>query len=247
MDDKRLSVPADYLSIGRTKERFRVAIVTASLGRAGAEKQAFYIVRALAEAGVEVRVYNLSRGGEYEDALRRLHVEMKWIGWLPAPPLRALLLVSALRKFRPHIIQSVHAYTNAYSAIAVRVLSAVSVGGLRSDLSACLADSGRFARYLLTWPDAIAVNSRRAIEQVKQKVLLDPKRFHFLPNAIDLSRFPERAGTDDPQSDADCNCVCVGRLFPAKRVDMFLRALAAARSTEPGLRGTVVGNGPDAA
>lgn len=256
MDDKRLNTNGDLgdtlsgPAYGRnaepTKERFRVAIVTASLGPGGAEKQAFYMARALAEAGVEVRVYNLSRGGEYEDALRRLHVEVKWIGWLPAPPFRILRFVTALRNFRPHIIQSVHAYTNVYTAIAGRVLSAVSVGGLRSDLSACLEDSGRFARCLLTWPDAIAVNSRRALEQVKQEAVLDPKRSYFLPNAIDLSRFPERAGTDDAQSDADCNCVCVGRLFPAKRVDMFLRALAAARSTEPGIRGTVVGYGPEA-
>src|SRR5207245_3277041 len=121
-----------------------------SRGPGGAVKQGFSGARGLAGPGGEVRVSNLHRGGEYGDALRRLHGEVKWIGWLPAPPFRILRFVTALRNFRPHIIQSVHAYTNVYSAIAGRVLSAVSVGGLRSDLSACLEDSGRFARCVLT-------------------------------------------------------------------------------------------------
>src|SRR5207244_5932606 len=105
MDDKRLNTNGDLgdtlsgPAYGRnaepTKERFRVALVTASLGPGGAEKQAFYMARALAEAGVEVRVYNLSRGGEYEDALRAMQVESKLFGWLPGFPLRLLLLLAS--------------------------------------------------------------------------------------------------------------------------------------------------------
>src|SRR2546427_8662278 len=78
------------------KEQLRVAIVTASLGIAGAEKQAFFMIRALAEAGVAVRVYNLSRGGKYEEEVRRLQVESKWFGWLPHPLFRLPLLLAAL-------------------------------------------------------------------------------------------------------------------------------------------------------
>jgi glycosyltransferase involved in cell wall biosynthesis len=228
-------------------QELRVAIVTGNLYLGGAEKQAFYIARALAEAGVEVRVYNLSRGGQYEDALRRLRVESKWFGWLPGPLLRLPLLVTALRSFRPHVIQSIHAYTNAYSALAGKALRAVSVGGLRGDLRACLEEHPRFAKYLMTWPDGIVVNSRKALDQVKHSGLLAPDRVHFLANGIDLSGLPERVGNGAEPSDSECNCACVGRLFPSKRVDLFLRALAAARSVEPKLRGTVVGYGPEAA
>jgi glycosyltransferase involved in cell wall biosynthesis len=220
-------------------EQLRVAVVTASLGLAGAEKQAFYMAKSLAEAGVDVRVYCLARGGEYAEALREMGVESTWFGRLPGALLRLTLLIRAMRGFRPDVIQSVHAYTNVYSAIASKLVGAISVGGLRSDLRSCFADNGRIARSLLTWPDVIAVNSMSAVEQLRQKRLLDATRVHFLPNAIDVEAYPER------RESRKCSAICVSRLFPAKRVDMFVRALAAARSIEPELQGVIVGYGPE--
>src|SRR5262249_8281415 len=64
-------------------------------------------------------------------------------------------------------------------------------------------------------------------------------------NGIDLSCLPDRHWNRDEPEGSGVNCVCVGRLIPLKRVDMFLRALAAARSVEPTLRGTIVGHGPE--
>jgi glycosyltransferase involved in cell wall biosynthesis len=246
-DPNRGESPAADSNAKVAREQLRVAIVTAGLEFAGAEKQTFYMARALAEAGVRVRVYHITNGGQYHDALRSLQIESTWLGRWPSPVFRLPFLLASLRSFRPHVIQSIHAYTNLYSSIAGRVLRAVSVGGLRGDLKACFADNGRFSRYLLTWPDAIAVNSRRAIEQIKQARLVDQSRLHFLPNVIDLDGYQECAGTSRQADGAECTCISVGRLLPAKRVDVFVRALAAARSTEPGLRGAVVGDGPETA
>lgn len=226
--------------------QLRVVVVTASLGMAGAEKQTFYIARALAEAGVAVRVLNLGPGGVYEDALRELKVDSRSFGWLPGVPLRIALLLAALRGFRPHIIQSVHAYTNVYSSIGGRLLRALSIGGLRSDFQACLNNNGRFSRWLLRAPDALAVNSRKALADARQSGWLDPSRLHYLPNAIDLAPFPD-PGSTRQTSNRDCTCICVCRLLRSKRVDVFIRALAVVRSRRPGVRGIVVGYGPETA
>jgi glycosyltransferase involved in cell wall biosynthesis len=224
-----------------SEEKLRVAIVTASLGVAGAEKQAFYIARALAEAGIAVRVYNLGRGGEYADALHSLGVQSRCFGWLPTVPLRLLLLIFAMRSFRPNVIQSVHAYTNIYSALAARIFGAISVGGLRSDVASYLMDSGRFARPLLRWPDAIAANSNSACSDLKRSGLVNPRRVHLLPNAIDLDAYSTQ------RSSNDCTAIYVGRLMPAKRVDVFLRALAKARRVQPAIKGIVAGYGTETA
>lgn len=234
------------------EERLRVAIVAACLGYkggfiGGAERQAFYMARALAEAGVEVRIFSLAGGGAYEDALRRMRVEAKQFGWLPGVPVRLMLLLAGMRRFRPHVVQSVHTYTNVYSALAARILGAVSIGGLRSDLSACFTDNGRFSRFLFTWPDGVVANSRTAIDQVTQAGLLDPSRLHFLANVIELETFADPPAGDGRDDNVECVCICVTRLFPFKRVDVFLRALATARTIEPRLRGIVVGFGPEAA
>ncbi len=248
--------PAGGRNADQPREPLRVAIVAyCMLAGGGAEKQAFYIARELAQAGVKVRAYNvhgLSHGrvhgvhSTYEDALRRMNVESQRFGWLPGLPFRLLILLAALRRFRPHLIQSMHNSTNLYAAIAGRALGALSIGGLRNDFSAFLEDNRWYARSLLTWPDAIAVNSVKALQDVKRAGMLDPGRLHFLPNAIDLSRFPDRAQVPGQASGrAEYTCICVTRLQPLKRVDVFLRALADARTVEPGFRGIVVGFGPE--
>jgi glycosyltransferase involved in cell wall biosynthesis len=210
----------------------------------GAERQLHYIVRALAEVGVDVRVYSLEGEAASAGSFGLTGVECRNFGWLPGPPLRLLLLLAGLCRFRPHVIQSMHSYTNLYSAIAGKLLGVISIGGLRSDLETCARDNGRFTRLLLNWPDAVAVNSRAAIEQVTGAGLADPSRLHLLSNVIALEAFPE-ALPGASAAGGECVSICVTRLFPRKRVDVFLRALALARAEEPGLRGVVVGFGPE--
>jgi len=250
--------PIDFPGRNGPREPLRVAIVTYSmLAFGGAEKQAYYIARALAQANVEVRCYSVhglslgnaqNVGGTYEDDLRRIHVQWRRFGWTPGLPCRLLILLAQLQRFRPHLIQSVHASTNLYAAIAGRVLRTTSIGGIRCDLEALLEDARCFARYLLSWPDAIVANSMKALDELKKSGIVKPDRLHFLPNVIDLTSFPERAGMRrQVVVGTEYTCICVARLQPPKRVDMFLRALAAARAVEPRFRGVVVGSGPQEA
>ena len=232
-------------------EALRVAIIAGCLGdkgglMGGAERQAYYMIRALTAAGVRVQMYMVDdRNTAHADALSRMGVESCHFGWLPGLPLRLLLLVKRLRRFRPHIVQSLHNFTNAYSALAGRVLGVVSLGGLRTDLQSCLRDNGRFGKFLLTGPDAIAVNSRTAAADLIKSGIVNPACVHVLPNVIDTEAFPEPVEVS-AQEDGDCVCICVSRLMPLKRIDLFLRALELARRSEPRLRGVVVGFGPEA-
>lgn len=230
-------------------EPLRVAIIAGCLGdkgglMGGAERQAYYMVRALTSAGVQVRMYMvIDMKSAYADALTEMGVETCHFGWLPGLPLRLLLLLKQLRRFRPHIVQSLHNFTNAYSALAGRILGVASLGGLRSDLQSCLRDNGRFGKLLLTGPDAIAVNSRAAAADVIRSGILTPDRVHVLTNVIDTFPQPDASPAEE---DGDCLCICVSRLMPRKRIDVFLRALELARRSEPRLRGVVVGFGQEA-
>lgn len=228
----------------------RVALITACLGKeggylGGTERQVHYMTRALTEAGVQVRLYTLLEGVAFADTLRAMHVEWRRFGRVPGLPLRLLVLLADLARFRPHLVQSMHSYTNIYSAIAGRVFGVPAIGGLRSDFQSCLRDNGRFARLLLTLPDAVAVNSRLAMEQAAAAGIVDRSRLRLLSNVIETADFSGPLPAGVHTNKGECTCICVTRLFPRKRVDVFLRALAAARAAEPRLRGTVVGFGPE--
>ncbi len=221
-------------------EVLRVALITGTLSRAGAEKQFMYIVRALTDAGVTVRVYSPAHSGFYRQELLDMDIPVYWFGRHHGRIRRLITLTGMMRRFRPHVIQSMHAFTNLYAALPARFVGAVSVGGLRSDLSAVLNKHGFMARALLRAPHAIAANSSKAVREIVDRRLLDPSRVYLLRNCIDSSENWMRTDIESSPFTA----VFVGRLIPSKRLDLFLNALAMANRIDSRFNGLVIGEGP---
>ena len=223
-------------------------MLAGGLGPGGAEKQLFYMARTLSQAGVTVRVYSLTQGDVYEGALQREGLSAVWIGRHGLPPLRAAAFISALSTFRPHIVHAGHFFTNLYVSLAAKAHGAVAIGTVRSDAVHELATHGGWGRWLLRVPPDLLVNSWQARHNI-ESMGLAAERVHVLPNVIDLADFDARASNILQASKLTPGpCVAaVGRLVPAKRFDYFLRALALARQRVAGLRGVVVGEGPERA
>lgn len=72
-------------------EKLRVAIIAGTLGHGGAEKQLVYLAKALAQAGIEVRVYCLTRGEPYEGVLQKEGISIDWFGQFDHPSCESLL------------------------------------------------------------------------------------------------------------------------------------------------------------
>jgi len=230
--------------------RLRVALVAGTLASGGAERQLVSGARALSAAGVEVRVFALTRGEVYERVLREEGLEPVWVGRRDSPAARLWTLARELRRFRPDVIQSTHSYTNLYAGILGRALGIASVGVLRSSLAHCVASNGRWTRSLLRACDGLLVNSHGAFEEVRRRGWLPPARTFFVPNAVDLAVHDAAAGSAPPREGGEngrIEAVAVGRLAPVKRVDRFLRALALACAREPALDGRVIGDGKERA
>lgn len=226
---------------GGNQERPRIALLAGTLGRGGSEKQLVRLAAALGRAGAEVRVWSLEAGAHYEAELGALGVPVK--SFRPGPiPWRLSKLIWSMRGFRPHVIQSMHSYANLYAHLAARALGgAVSVGALRGDWEDMQRGNGRWARPLMAWPDAVAVNSQRVLDQLLALGVVEPGQGHYLANEIDV---PEPR---DSWSAAPAQAVPVlfaGRLIPGKRLDHFLEALSLARAEEPALVGLIAGDGP---
>lgn len=231
-------------------EQLRVGLVTGSLSQGGAEKQLVYMARALHEAGVQVRVYSLTRGEYYEPALQALGLPPEWAGRLQGPLLRTPALAAAVRPFRPHLLQSATFFTNLYTALAAPLAGAVSIGCLRSDLQHSFDENGRWGPWLLRLPKFLMANSARAGRSLLEKGIR-PGRILVVPNVIDLEDFDGRAAqpaVDLPQRETgEVRVITVARLVPAKRLERFLQALHDARAVYPGLRGVIAGDGPEKA
>jgi glycosyltransferase involved in cell wall biosynthesis len=240
------------MSLSRqTGEPWRVALIAGALTQDGAEKQLMYWVDALSAANIAVEVYSLTHGEFYESVLRKKGVEAIWIGRFAHPLIRTIVLLRLLSRFRPHVIQSVHSFTNLYAALAGRWYGTPSIGALRSSVAHMRRANGLWAGSLLTAPTILVSNSETAVNELLRLDLCDPTRVLLLPNVIALgtSPLPASTGRREPvqgvNSHPRITAMFVGRLIATKRLDCFLRALAVARKQVPELSGVIVGDGPE--
>jgi hypothetical protein len=224
-------------------QQLRIAVVAGTLGRGGTERQMWYAIRALLAAGAEVRVCSLTQGEYYDGEFRKLGIQPWWVGHFSSPVLRLAQMAGKLHAFRPHVIQSMHSFTNLYSVLAGRTLGAISIGALRCELQLSSKDNGRWTKWLLQTPDALIVNSHKVRNQLIAVNCVLSERVYYMPNSIDFDVYRQSAVGNRQRLGP--NAIFIGRLVAGKRLDRFLRALSIARRQEPLLHGTVVGDGPE--
>ena len=197
------------------------------------------MARVLRDAGVRVNVYSLA-GGRYQRALEDIRVPLSFVPQGPAI-VRLIALIRSLNRFKPHFVQSTHAFANLYAALGARAVGAVGIGALRSDLAHCIESNGSWTRWLIRAPAALFVNSTRAFDDVLTRPAMRRNNIYLIPNAVE--KLPSARPATRPRG---CVTVAfVGRLTAVKRVDLFLHALREARSMVPQLRGVIVGDGPE--
>lgn len=165
----------------------RVAIIAGSLGQGGAEKQAFYLARALRHARIGVHLFTLTRGERLEPWFAEAGIPVTWVGRFHVP-IRPIDMALAIRRFRPHVVQAAHYFTNLYVVAAAHASGAVELGTVRNDLRFDMAECGPWGTLLLRAPRAIVVNSSAAAEAARA-LGVPPPRVHMLANAIDLAAF----------------------------------------------------------
>ena len=219
----------------------RVCFVAGTLGQGGAERQLYYMLKSLVEAGAQVRLLSLTQGEFYQEPIQKLGVSVIWIGQSGNKLVRLARLMRELKRSPVDILQSQHFHANVYVALAGRCLRIPHLGAMRSTGSNEVAMTGRLlGPWCLRWPKAIAANSQVAIQYATAQGI-SSARLHHLPNALDTSVFHP---VDRPER-TPVRVVAVGRLGPEKRFDRFLRTLAAVRRMgQMSLEGVLVGNGP---
>lgn len=223
--------------------RLRVCFIAGTLGRGGAERQLFYMLQVLTRLNVQCRVLSLTKGEPYEAKIAALGVPVIWVGVSPSRLKRLWWVAREVRQWRPHFVQSVHFYTNLYVTLAARYASCVDVGVLRSDGVQEVAELGFLGGPGLKWPTILAANSQQAAEAVRAARGIN-RPVYFLPNAVDTNHFVPRSGASPTVEGNKSLVLCVGTLKREKRQDIFLRALARARTSIPALKASLVGDGP---
>lgn len=224
----------------RQLEGLKVAFVAGTLGQGGAERQLYYILKTLAQAGVKLKLYCLTTGEFWQQAVEALGVEVVWIGGRPSRLARLYRLIAELKADTPHIVQSQHFYTNIYVAIAARVLGLRSIGAIRNNVVSEVTANGRLLGTLcLRLPEMLAANSRNGLRNAL-KFGVAANRVFWLPNIVDTEVFrPESRAADGVR------LLFSGRFVEAKRPEWFISMVAdLVRQCTLTISAVMLGDGP---
>lgn len=154
-----------------------------------------------------------------------------------------------IERERPQVVVSSVNATNLLTGAAIRRSSWRPGWAARIGTSPRRHDNAvrRFvARRVYPQADCFVVNSRGLAREVSDCYPFSADRTRVLPNPTDFDRIEEQAREpfEPPPGGERPALVAVGRLFPEKRYDLMLRALARVRETVPAtLR--VCGDGPE--
>jgi len=207
----------------RDLSKLRVCFLAGTLTPGGAERQLFYILQALRQAGASPQLLSLTQGEFWEEKIKNLGVRVTHVDaasrWK-----RLLRIIKELRKDRPDILQSQHFFTNAYVGVAARLLPLSGIGALRSNGTSEVNGSGPFGGWLnLRLPATIAANSQLAVQYAVAKGVT-ASRLYFLPNVVDTEWFQK--SEDSGQRTAEpLTLIAAGRLTKEKRLDRFISIL----------------------
>jgi glycosyltransferase involved in cell wall biosynthesis len=221
-----------------------VCFVAGTLGQGGAERQLFYMLKALKSAGARVSLACLTRGEFWEQPIRDLDVPVTWAGERGSRLMRLRRLVQIVKAERPRIVQSAHFYTNLYATLAARAAGARDIGAVRNDVTSEVRANGHLlGRWSLRAPRVIAANSALGVRNACRLGVPAPRCF-LLPNVVDTERF-RRAARNGEGHRGPVRLLAVGRLVEQKRMDRFLRLLAQLRTNASvPVTGVIAGQGP---
>lgn len=220
---------------------FKVCFLAGTLGQGGAERQLFYMLRALRRSGALPHLLCFSQNEFWEGRVKSLGVPITWVGQQKSRLRRLLRLVAELRRDRPLVFQSQHFYTSAYVGFVARLLRLPGIGALRTDAVGQVRANGRVGGWLILHaPSVVAANSQAALRYAV-KYGVRPEQLYFLPNVVDTELMQPQSRIPEPS----VRLITVGRLIPCKRFDRFLSALARLRrETKKPVKGLIVGAGP---
>ena len=229
--------------------QLRICFLAGTLAQGGAERQLFYMLKALRSVGATPHLLCLTQGEFWEEPIRALGVAVTWVGQSPGRVARVHSIIGACRQLKPQILQSQHFYTNLYAAVAARWLGLREIGAVRASGYHEVLETGQLLGWLsLNLPRHIAANSQAAVAYTIQQGAA-AERVFFLPNVIDDEAFavPDRLtarAARAARADDTLQLLTIGRLEPQKRVDRLLNLIAQLREsvTRP-FKLTIAGDG----
>jgi glycosyltransferase involved in cell wall biosynthesis len=230
--------------------KLKIALIIATLDRAGAEKQLVLLAQRLDRQRFEPRVFALTRGGPYESELAAAGVPVTVLGKVFKYDFRVIWkLRDLLRDWGADVAYTWMFTANAFGrAAAIRAGVPVIVAG-EQDTGAKPALHHAIDRYLSRRSDAIVANSE-GVREYGLKHGWPTDKIRLIHAGIDLAEIDQRPTLLAPLPEVPAGhslVLTACRLTPQKGILHLMWAIGLLRHAEAKVHLWIAGDGPERA
>jgi len=232
-------------------KKHRILYLVGQLGKGGAEKQLYELVKGIDKDRFDPIVVSLSRGGYWADKIRKLGIELIELPRKKHVEFgRLFKLIKIFREKKPVIVHTYMYSANSYGRIAA-LLTRVPIV-LASERS-CIEigkDKNRYQIYLdklLTFfTSGIICNSLNASESLIKRYSFNRNKIFTIHNGIDSDTFSKKIDFDNQKKLAKKVVGAIGNLTHPKNHGLFLDVakIVLEELEDEDLRFLIIGEGP---
>jgi L-malate glycosyltransferase len=220
----------------------RLLYLVGQLSVGGLEHQLFYLIRSIDRRRYKpvIAVWGDSPDNHYAKEIRSLDVPVVALGRNPTRCKKLKALRSLVSSLRPEVIHSYTFYTNIAAWWAARCAGTIPIGSVRNNFILDRRETGKvLGRLCGRWPSGQIFNSSTAEQNAKRSsTIFRARRIYVIRNGVDLDRFSPRWHRQSQY------ILAVGSMYPRKRWDRLLRAVALLASNGDCPKVMLAGAGP---
>jgi len=229
----------------------KTVFVAPNLRVGGFERQWSLLVPGLARKGVGTEVFTLDDTGRFFDELAEQGIPVNCLelhgSWNLLGAVRAARVVAA---HEPDVIVSVGVSAHVVGQLASRRARTPHVAAIHSIPAHPESFTARRRMIVRMFASDVAATTAVTPSQIGfiRALGFDERRTHVIPNGV-APTSPRKTREETRNGlgvgAGEFAAVLIASLRPEKRIDLFGQAIAAARRTDPRIRGLIAGDGPE--
>lgn len=221
-----------------SEKKLKICFLAATLGKGGAEKQAYYLLKTLTEHGYQLKLIYFEPEDAWKAKILDLGVEVVHIADTSKIS-RLRKAYRLIRKEKFHVLHTLHYHIGPYAMLLALATGAKPIGAFRRDGDKELLTVNKYIRGLMFRVFGTFIcNSRMAMEKLSGIKHLKGK-VHYLPNIVEIPDLIQTNSAEQPS-----RFLAINSLVERKRIDLMLQFIVRFRKLNPGATLTVLGDGP---
>lgn len=229
----------------------KICYIIGQLGKGGAEKQLYELLKGINRDMFYPIVVNLSNGGYWENEIQRLGIK---VVALPRKKnfefTRLFELIKLLKKIKPHIVHTYMYSANSYGRIAAILTRVPIIIASERNLPELRKDKNRYQLFwdklLAAFSDGIVCNSFEAANSLIKKYSFNFEKVFTIHNGINAKGFLKENSSNRKKKLASKVIGTIGRLCLQKNHKFFLDMAKVILNIlkDSSIKFLIVGNGP---